>query len=55
MGDVERLQAAIAAFAEAREWGQFHTPRTTLCLSRSLHIAAEALAAGNGSAYDNYS
>ena len=30
MSDVARLQQAIAAFVEAREWGQFHTPRNLI-------------------------
>lgn len=30
VSDVARLQQAIAAFVEAREWGQFHTPRNLI-------------------------
>ncbi len=43
VSDVARLQQAIAAFVEAREWKQFHTPRNLiLALVREVgELAAE--------------
>lgn len=55
MSEVGRLQAAVAAFADAREWGQFHTPRNLILalvvevgeLAAEVQWAGEAEVAGS--------
>ena len=38
MTDLDRLRDALRAFADARDWGQFHSPKN-LAISVSLEAA----------------
>ena len=40
MGEIEKLTAEIRAFAQAREWEQFHTPKN---LAMALAVEASEL------------